>query len=56
MAVRRIPVTLVCAPRSLPNKKLVEAARIASTINPVNHPPIERLGAPSVGSLQPRCI
>ena len=34
---------IVCTPKRLPGSKLVEAARIARTINPVNHPPIERL-------------
>lgn len=34
---------LVCTPKRLPPSKLVEAARIARAINPINHPPIERL-------------
>jgi hypothetical protein len=34
---------IVCTPRSLPASKLVAAAQIARTINPVNHPPVERL-------------
>ena len=37
------PSAMVCTPRSLPASKLVAAARMASTINPVNHPPVERL-------------
>ncbi len=34
---------LVCTPRSLPRAQWVEAARAATSINPLNHPPIERL-------------
>ena len=34
---------IVCSPRSLPKEKLVHAARTAVEINPVNHPPLERL-------------
>ena len=34
---------IVCSPKSLPQEKLVEAARTAVSINPVNHPPLERL-------------
>jgi hypothetical protein len=44
MAVKSAPnIVLVCSPKALPKGKWVEAARTASTINPVNHPPIERL-------------
>jgi hypothetical protein len=44
MPVKRIQnIQLVCAPKALPRSKWVEAARTASTINPVNHPPVERL-------------
>lgn len=35
------PIT--CTPKSLPRNRLVEAARVARDINPVNHPPVERL-------------
>ena len=35
--------TLVCMPKSLPQNQLIAAARIATKINPVNHPPMERL-------------
>ena len=35
---------LVCTPRMLPRSKWVAAARNAVEVNPVNHPPIERLG------------
>jgi hypothetical protein len=35
---------LVCMPRMLPRRQWVAAARNAVEINPVNHPPIERLG------------
>ena len=35
---------LVCTPRMLPRSKWVAAARNAVDVNPVNHPPIERLG------------
>ena len=34
---------IVCTPKRLPAAKQLEAARIARTINPVNHPPVERL-------------
>jgi astacin (peptidase family M12A) len=34
---------IVCLPRALPASQWIEAARTASSINPVNHPPIERL-------------
>jgi len=34
---------IVCLPRRLPQDKLVDAARTATEINPVNHPPLERL-------------
>src|SRR6185369_92589 len=35
--------TLVCVPRVLPKDKWEAAARTAAGINPVNHPPVERL-------------
>jgi hypothetical protein len=35
--------TLVCLPRVLPQAKWQAAARTATEINPVNHPPVERL-------------
>jgi hypothetical protein len=35
--------TLVCLPRILPKAKWEKAAKTATEINPVNHPPIERL-------------
>src|SRR5258708_3405416 len=35
---------LVCLPKMLPRPQWVDAARTAVDINPVNHPPIERLG------------
>jgi hypothetical protein len=34
---------LVCRPRRLPIEFAVQAAKIASEINPLNHPPVERL-------------
>src|SRR5512143_4154879 len=34
---------IVCLPKVLPRSQWVSAARIASSINPVNHPPVERL-------------
>jgi hypothetical protein len=34
---------LVCLPKILPRDRWVSAARVATDINPVNHPPIERL-------------
>jgi hypothetical protein len=44
MSPKRVQnITIVCSPRTLPRAKWVEAARTASTINPVNHPPIEKL-------------
>ncbi len=36
---------LVCTPKSLPRARWVAAAAQASEINPVNHPPVERLMA-----------
>ena len=35
--------TIVCLPRILPRARWLEAARVASTVNPANHPPVERL-------------
>lgn len=35
--------TIVCLPRVLPRAKWAAAARIASNVNPANHPPVERL-------------
>lgn len=43
MAREKAQDVIVCTPKRLPAAKLVEAARIARTINPINHPPIERL-------------
>lgn len=40
---------IVCLPKSLPHDLWVEAARTATRINPVNHPPIERLGMAVMG-------
>ena len=34
---------IVCSPKSLPRETWVEAARTATGINPLNHPPLERL-------------
>ncbi|HVG00429.1 MAG TPA: M12 family metallopeptidase [Chloroflexia bacterium] len=34
---------IVCTPKYLPKSKLVQAARMATEINPMNHPPIEGL-------------
>jgi len=34
---------IVCTPKSLPPEKLIEAARTAVEINPLNHAPVERL-------------
>ena len=34
---------VVCLPKPLPRKKWIEAARTAATINPLNHPPVNRL-------------
>ncbi|HEX8221356.1 MAG TPA: M12 family metallopeptidase [Chloroflexia bacterium] len=34
---------IVCTPKSLPENKLVPAARMATEINPTNHPPMEGL-------------
>lgn len=36
---------IVCLPRTLPRDQLVDAASTAGEINPVNHPPLERLAA-----------
>jgi len=35
---------IVCLPRVLPRNQWVRAAEIATNVNPVNHPPIERMG------------
>src|SRR5712672_3081054 len=35
--------TIVCTPKMLPSDKWMDAARIARTINPINHAPVERL-------------
>ena len=44
MPVKRAPkISLVCSPKALPKRKWVEAAKTASTINPVNHAPVEML-------------
>ncbi len=40
---------IVCLPRILPREQWISAARIASEINPVNHPPIERLAGVIAG-------
>jgi hypothetical protein len=40
--------SIVCTPKRLPPEKLIEAAKTATRLNPVNHPPLERL----VGSLR----
>ena len=34
---------IVCLPRMLPRNLWISAARTATQINPVNHPPIDRL-------------
>jgi hypothetical protein len=34
---------IVCLPKRLPRNLWIEAARTAATINPLNHPPINRL-------------
>ena len=39
---RQAPV-IVCLPKVLPRSLWVKAAKVATDINPVNHPPIERL-------------
>jgi hypothetical protein len=39
----RFEPTLVCLPRILPRAKWEAAAKTAAEINPVNHPPVERL-------------
>ena len=35
--------TMVCLPKLLPRNMWRVAARIASDVNPINHPPVERL-------------
>jgi Astacin (Peptidase family M12A) len=35
----------ICTPKSLPHHQLIPAAAIAAEINPVNHPPLDRLAA-----------
>jgi len=36
-------VEMVCTPRRLPQEQWVEAARVAASINPLNHAPVQRL-------------
>jgi len=38
-----MPEQMVCTPKLLPRHKWESAAKIATEINPVNHPPVERL-------------
>ena len=38
-----MPEQMVCTPKLLPRQKWQSAAKIATEINPVNHPPVERL-------------
>ena len=38
-----MPEQMVCTPKLLPRHKWESAAKIATQINPVNHPPVERL-------------
>jgi hypothetical protein len=38
-----MPDAILCIPKQLSPHQWVSAARIASGINPVNHPPVERL-------------
>jgi Astacin (Peptidase family M12A) len=38
-----MPEFIACQPRRLPRRLLVSAAETATAINPLNHPPIERL-------------
>jgi len=40
---------IVCTPKGLPRDQWVEAARAATKINPLNHPPIERLSRTFTG-------
>src|SRR5262249_43431971 len=35
---------LTCSPKQLPLEKVVDAAKTATSINPLNHPPLHRLG------------
>lgn len=44
-AKKRTPFTptIVCLPKALPRERWEHAAKVATEINPVNHPPIERL-------------
>src|SRR5882762_7785979 len=43
MSTTNTQVRIVCTPKSLPRQQWVAAARTASEINPINHPPVERL-------------
>jgi hypothetical protein len=38
-----MPEQMVCTPKLLPRHKWQLAAKIATEINPINHPPVERL-------------
>ena len=40
---------LVCTPKSLPAKMLIAAAKTATSINPLNHAPVERLSSLMLG-------
>jgi len=35
---------LTCSPKQLPLEKVVDAAKTATSVNPLNHPPLHRLG------------
>jgi len=38
-----MPGQMVCTPKLLPRHKWQSAAKIATEINPINHPPVEQL-------------
>ena len=43
MSPDKVDEPIVCTPKTLPREQWIPAARTASEINPVNHPPVERL-------------
>jgi hypothetical protein len=43
MSPDKLDEPIVCTPKILPREQWIAAARTASEINPVNHPPVERL-------------
>lgn len=49
----KVSKQLVCLPKRLTQAQLIEAARHAVTINPMNRPPVERMAALGMGAPTP---